>query len=101
MPRSSASGTPAATVRQRPRLRSSVVLSLLVLAASAVGARGPGPRRSLDQLVAQRWTTEQGLPQGPVTAILQTRDGYLWVATFGGLARFDGLGFTVFGLPER
>jgi len=42
------------------------------------------------------WTTEKGLPQNSVTAILQTRDGYLWVGTFGGLARFDGLKFTIF-----
>ncbi len=42
------------------------------------------------------WTTEHGLPQNSVTAITQTRDGYLWVGTFGGVARFDGVRFTVF-----
>jgi signal transduction histidine kinase/ligand-binding sensor domain-containing protein len=42
------------------------------------------------------WTTEQGLPQNTVTAILQTRDGYLWLGTLGGLVRFDGLKFTIF-----
>ncbi len=42
------------------------------------------------------WTTENGLPQNSVTAIVQTRDGYLWLGTFGGLARFDGIKFTVF-----
>jgi signal transduction histidine kinase/ligand-binding sensor domain-containing protein len=42
------------------------------------------------------WTVQDGLPQNTVTAILQTRDGYLWLATFGGLARFDGINFTVF-----
>ena len=42
------------------------------------------------------WTTEKGLPQNSVTSLLQSRDGYLWVGTFGGLARFDGLKFTVF-----
>lgn len=31
-----------------------------------------------------------------MTAIVQTRDGYLWLGAFGGLARFDGLKFTVF-----
>jgi signal transduction histidine kinase/ligand-binding sensor domain-containing protein len=41
------------------------------------------------------WTTENGLPQNDVT-LIQTRDGYLWLGTQGGLARFDGLGFTVF-----
>ncbi|MGH9938994.1 MAG: ligand-binding sensor domain-containing protein, partial [Blastocatellia bacterium] len=42
------------------------------------------------------WTTEEGLPQSSVTAIVQTRDGYLWLGTFGGLVRFDGVKFTVF-----
>lgn len=42
------------------------------------------------------WTTDQGLPQNSVQAILQTRDGYLWLATFDGLVRFDGVQFTVF-----
>ncbi len=42
------------------------------------------------------WTTEQGLPQNSVYAILQTRDGYLWFTTLDGLVRFDGAQFTVF-----
>ncbi|HZS46203.1 MAG TPA: two-component regulator propeller domain-containing protein [Blastocatellia bacterium] len=37
-----------------------------------------------------------GLPQNSVYAIHQTRDGYLWIATLDGLARFDGVRFTVF-----
>jgi transcriptional regulator with PAS, ATPase and Fis domain/ligand-binding sensor domain-containing protein len=35
-------------------------------------------------------TTENGLPQSSVAAILPTADGYLWLGTFGGLVRFDG-----------
>jgi signal transduction histidine kinase/ligand-binding sensor domain-containing protein len=42
------------------------------------------------------WTTEDGLPQNSVNAIVQSHDGYLWLATFGGLARFDGVRFTIF-----
>jgi signal transduction histidine kinase/ligand-binding sensor domain-containing protein len=42
------------------------------------------------------WQVENGLPQNKVTALAQTRDGYLWVGTYGGLARFDGVQFTVF-----
>lgn len=42
------------------------------------------------------WTTDSGLPQNTVRMIAQTRDGYLWMTTFDGLARFDGVRFTVF-----
>ena len=42
------------------------------------------------------WTTGEGLPQNSVTAMTQTRDGYLWLGTLRGLARFDGVRFTVF-----
>ncbi len=48
------------------------------------------------QYVQTVWTAEEGLPQNSVNAILQTRDGYLWLGTFGGLARFDGIKFTIF-----
>lgn len=42
------------------------------------------------------WTTENGLPQGTVTSVAQTPDGFLWLSTFGGLVRFDGVEFRVF-----
>ena len=42
------------------------------------------------------WTTENGLPQNSIRDILQTSDGYLWLATEGGLVRFDGARFVVF-----
>src|SRR5262252_6286831 len=42
------------------------------------------------------WRQPQGLPQNSVLAILQTRDGYLWVGTQEGLVRFNGVQFTVF-----
>lgn len=49
------------------------------------------------------WTTEAGLPNSSVTAVAQTPDGYLWVGTYNGLARFDGVRFVNFapgGTPE-
>lgn len=42
------------------------------------------------------WQTDDGLPNNQVTAIAQGQDGYLWVGTAVGLARFDGLHFTRF-----
>ena len=48
------------------------------------------------QYVATVWRTEQGLPQNSINAMLQDHRGYLWIGTFGGLARFDGDRFTIF-----
>jgi AraC-like DNA-binding protein/streptogramin lyase len=42
------------------------------------------------------WTNDNGLPMNTVMAIAQTPDGYLWVGTEAGLARFDGVKFDVF-----
>jgi signal transduction histidine kinase/CheY-like chemotaxis protein/ligand-binding sensor domain-containing protein len=57
---------------------------------------GLDPRLALTQFGHDVWTTADGLPQEAVRAIAQTTDGYLWFATTDGLARFDGVGFTVF-----
>ncbi len=45
------------------------------------------------------WQTDDGLPQNSVFALAQSRDGYLWVGTREGLARFDGVHFTVVDEP--
>jgi ligand-binding sensor domain-containing protein/signal transduction histidine kinase len=42
------------------------------------------------------WQEPQGLPQHTVYGMTKTRDGYLWLATVEGAARFDGVRFTVF-----
>lgn len=47
------------------------------------------------------WSTENGLPQNSVHQILQTKDGFLWIATEGGIARFDGVAFKTFRHEEE
>jgi ligand-binding sensor domain-containing protein len=42
------------------------------------------------------WQVKDGLPQSQVRAILQSSEGYIWVATNDGLARFDGVRFLIF-----
>jgi signal transduction histidine kinase/ligand-binding sensor domain-containing protein len=42
------------------------------------------------------WTADNGLRSSSVTAIAQTLDGYLWIGTYNGLARFDGVRFVMF-----
>jgi ligand-binding sensor domain-containing protein len=50
--------------------------------------------------IVQSWQTEHGLPQNYVTSIAQSGDGYLWIGTYNGLARFDGVRFVSFD-PEN
>jgi ligand-binding sensor domain-containing protein len=54
------------------------------------------PSQSLTRYSRALWTQKDGLPQDTVKKIVQTADGYLWVGTEEGLARFDGYDFTVF-----
>jgi PAS domain S-box-containing protein len=42
------------------------------------------------------WRRPQGLPQDTVISLFQSRDGYIWVGTKAGIARFDGVRFTTF-----
>ncbi|MBI2429529.1 MAG: hypothetical protein HYV29_12195, partial [Ignavibacteriales bacterium] len=49
-----------------------------------------------NRYVVQQWNVEAGLPQSTVRCITQTREGYLWVGTWNGLARFDGVTMKVF-----
>lgn len=59
------------------------------------------------EFVSEGWTVENGLPVNEVNQVLQGHDGYLWLATWDGLVRFDGARFTVFnvgnseGLPSN
>jgi signal transduction histidine kinase/ligand-binding sensor domain-containing protein len=46
--------------------------------------------------VSRVWLRENGLPQNTVTAVLQTHEGYIWIGTYNGLARFDGVRFVCY-----
>ena len=73
-----------------------LVIGLLCVAAPVQSALALDPGKLLSQYVHSVWRTEDGLPQSAVTKVLETSDGYLWVGTQGGIARFDGVRFTVF-----
>ncbi|MEP6621037.1 MAG: two-component regulator propeller domain-containing protein [bacterium] len=94
------------------RLAASAVAATLGIAAplAAQGVRTPmaiGVPAPSDPYVRESWTVRDGLPVNSVSALLQGRDGYLWLATHDGLVRFDGVRFTVFnaanapGLPSN
>ncbi|MEO1083915.1 MAG: two-component regulator propeller domain-containing protein, partial [Acidobacteriota bacterium] len=63
--------------------------------ASAGPSRALSPDLAISQLTLRTWQTDQGLPQNSVRDLAQTPDGYLWIATQAGLARFDGVRFKV------
>ena len=72
--------------------------TLALLAAALFVARTAfalDPARALTQARLSVWTSDSGLPQNTIDAIVQTRDGYLWMGTEEGLARFDGVRFVV------
>jgi ligand-binding sensor domain-containing protein len=56
-------------------------------------AQALDPNRAMSEYIRDRWDAQQGFPGGPVYAIAQTHDGYLWLGTEKGLVRFDGLNF--------
>lgn len=55
---------------------------------------------TVPEYIVDSWNTEQGLPNNSVNALLQTRQGYLWVGTSEGLAYFDGIRFTPVRTPD-
>ena len=52
--------------------------------------------KKLSQYVLRSWSTQDGLASESTNEILQSDDGYIWIATYAGLHRFDGKDFTVF-----
>jgi ligand-binding sensor domain-containing protein/signal transduction histidine kinase len=62
--------------------------------AALLVAFASGPASA--QYRVDNWTSENGLPQSSINDVIQTREGFLWLATFGGLIRFDGAEMHVF-----
>ncbi|HEU4894145.1 MAG TPA: two-component regulator propeller domain-containing protein [Vicinamibacterales bacterium] len=75
--------------------RAAIVAGMIALWPIDV-ARAMNPDRALSQYIRNRWEKGSGFVAGPVYAITQTRDGYLWIAAEKGIVRFDGLRFHLF-----
>jgi len=73
-----------------------ICLSCILLVAVAPRAVSLDPSLQPSQYILDEWQTSAGLPENVVETIARTPDGYLWVGTQEGLARFDGVRFTVF-----
>jgi ligand-binding sensor domain-containing protein/signal transduction histidine kinase len=78
-----------------------LILTLLLLYPFSAYSLDPSKR--LTQYSYETFQASDGLPHGAVRSITQSRDGYLWIGTERGLARFDGVKFTLFSqknVPE-
>ena len=75
----------------------------VLLTVSGTTAAPPAPSRFSPAGIGYTvtsWTVEDGLPIQNITALAQSRDGFLWCGTSDGLARFDGIEFKVY-LPHE
>ncbi len=72
--------------RQWPAM--SVLLLITSLMAGPVTALDP--KRDVDQYIHEVWTSQDGLPQNSINGLTLGPRGYLWLATYDGLIRFDG-----------
>lgn len=73
-----------------------LAVGLTLLALGVGPCRALDARKAITQYSRRVWQTENGLPQNSVAAMVQSRDGYIWLGTQEGLVRFDGVRFTVF-----
>ena len=78
-------------LRHKVTLVTTLPALLVVLLATTTGTARAEERDS--GWLVRRWQTDDGLPDNRVYAVVQAPDGFLWVATRGGLVRFDGLRF--------
>jgi signal transduction histidine kinase/ligand-binding sensor domain-containing protein len=72
------------------------LVAACALLPSLCAAQVPGTMRAFGRYHQMVWRDVDGLPQNTVSAVARTPDGYLWLGTYQGLARFDGVRFTVF-----
>ena len=89
-----------------PRNHLSFAAALLVLGAALITQQILAATNASPWL-RQTWSSAEGLPNNTVVGMAQTRDGFIWLGTPVGLARFDGLSFDEFSstnfiaLPNR
>lgn len=73
-------------------------LGMAVFFSFSTSATSLDPRLPLSQFGIDTWDGSDGLSQFRIRAVVQTRDGYLWLGTANGLVRFDGVEFDIFDI---
>src|SRR5262245_7448172 len=79
-----------------PHLQRVMLAAASLVAVLALGAEETKFDSGQLSLRIKAWTTDDGLPLHGIRCLKQTRDGYLWIGTWYGLARFDGSRFKTF-----
>ena len=74
-----------------------LLLTYLSLAHAQGVSSGTTP---LNRYFSETWGTTDGLPHNSIHALAQTNNGYIWVGTWEGVARYNGSEFEVFGRGE-
>jgi PAS domain S-box-containing protein len=73
-----------------------LLTALVVTIPSGIETRGQSAQRvlrSAPQFAVESWNSARGLQQNSLISIVQAPDGFIWVGTQEGIARFDGARF--------
>lgn len=73
------------------RLKGWLLVMLLCVSGRVIAAE-----TSAGDYLVRNWTTADGIPHNTVRSVIESHDGYLWLGTANGVARFDGVRFKVF-----
>ncbi len=83
-------------MKRRYNYRSVRFAYLLLLLVLAVDNFALDPNAALDKYIYRQWSVKDGLPHDSVTCFAQDAQGFIWIGTDNGLARFDGDDFKIF-----
>ena len=99
MPSTPAARALSTECAHRRRLHWATVAACLIFSASN-HVLALNPTRDISEYNCQNWSRQNGLPANWITAVTQSRDGYLWFGTVAGLVRFDGTEFKTIELTN-
>ncbi|MFC2152454.1 two-component regulator propeller domain-containing protein [Bacteroidota bacterium] len=86
------------TIKYIRKLRLSLIVTIIYIFISNNSSFAQfislDPEKTITQYTLKSWTIDHGLPSNAINDIIQSKNGYIWIATYGGVVRFDGIKFT-------
>lgn len=77
-----------------------LITTSLFISLNTVNSQGSSysldPKKQISQYICENWTTKDNLPSNSLLHLCQSKDGYIWISSYQGLIRFDGINFKVF-----